>query len=342
MIRASAPGRAGIVGNPTDGYGGTVIAVSLSERAQVTLRPAEETLLEIGGHRTLVRDPSDLKLDGSYTDIAKAVLGTFEEAVRNHRFHLSAETTIPVQAGLSGSTAMLVAILGAVLRLLDIPLNRYEIAETARKIEFEVMGVTCGFQDQYMASFGGLNCLDFRGKEPPSQPSTEHRAPSTEHGSAATLLATVEPLGAFVPELPLVLANTGVKRLSGSVHKGLRERWIEGEPAVVQGYERIAAIAREAKPALLAGDWTCLGSFMNENHAIQRDLGGSGEANERLIAEALRAGAWGAKLAGAGHGGTIALLHPDPPTAIRAMEAAGATRVITVAPSEGLIVESAY
>jgi galactokinase/mevalonate kinase-like predicted kinase len=329
MIRASAPGRAGIVGNPTDGYGGTVISCSLGERAVVELTPAEETLLEIGGQRTPVRSRADLLLDGGHTDIAKAVLTLFDNAALEQRFHLTATTTVPMRAGLAGSTAMLVAILGAVLRLLDLTLNRYEVAETARKIEFEIMGVTCGFQDQYMASFGGLNLMDFRGKEP-------------REATADPVFATLEPLAPYVPELPLILANTGVQRHSGSVHKGLRERWLEGEPAVVEGYERIAALAREAKKALLAGDWVCLGRAMNENHAIQRDLGGSGEANERLIAAAFAAGAWGAKLAGAGHGGTVAVLHPDPEAAARAMEAAGAVRILTPSPSEGLVVESAY
>jgi galactokinase/mevalonate kinase-like predicted kinase len=329
MIRASAPGRAGIVGNPTDGYGGTVISCSLGERATVELTPAEETVLEIGGQQTVVRSRADLALDGGHTDIARAVLTLFEAEALEQPFHLRATTAIPMRAGLAGSTAMLVAILGAVLRLLDIQLNRYEVAETARKIEFEIMGVTCGFQDQYMASFGGLNLLDFRGKDP-------------RQSTADPIFTTVEPLAAYVPELPLILANTGVQRHSGSVHKGLRERWLEGEQAVVEGYERIAALAREAKKALLAGDWVCLGRAMNENHAIQRDLGGSGEANERLIAAALAAGAWGAKLAGAGHGGTVAVLHPEPETTARAMEAAGAVRILTPTPSEGLVVESAY
>jgi mevalonate kinase len=62
------------------------------------------------------------------------------------------------------------------------------------------------------------------------------------------------------------------------------------------------------KKALMLEDWRTMATLMNENHAIQRDLGGSGESNERLIAAALAAGAPAAKLAGAGDGGTIIAL----------------------------------
>jgi galactokinase/mevalonate kinase-like predicted kinase len=326
MILSSAPGRAGIVGNPTDGYGGTVLSSSLAERASVRIVPAADCALDVCGERETIRGVADLKLTGGYTDVAKAVLAALPAAVTEHRFHLFASTDIPMRAGLAGSTAMLVAILGAVLRLLELDLNCYQIAEAARKIEFEGMGVTCGFQDQYMASFGGLNLMEFRDKEP------------TAVGEP--VLATVEPLQPLVPVLPLVLANTGVQRDSGSVHKGLRERWLEGEPTVVEGYRHIARLAREAKKAVLLADWRSLGEAMNENHAIQRDLGGSGEANEALIAAALEAGSYGAKLAGAGKGGTIIALHPDPGHAALALERAGAARILSVAPGAGLVIES--
>jgi galactokinase/mevalonate kinase-like predicted kinase len=328
MIKSSAPGRAGIVGNPTDGYGGTVISISLDVRAQVELILADELVLEVCGEREVLHAPEELKLTGGFTDVAKAVLRTFPDAA-NSRFHLRATTDVPICAGLSGSTAMLVAILAAVLRLLEIPLNRYEIAEVARRIEFEVMKVVCGYQDQYMTVFGGLNCVDFRGKEP--------TAPTDD-----PIFATVEPLQPIAPLPPLVLANTGVRRVSGNVHRDLRQRWLQGDAAVVSGYHRIAQLAREAKKALMAADWEYLGAAMNENHAIQRDLGGSGEANEALIAAALAAGALGAKLAGAGQGGTIIALHPDPPTLTAALEAAGAVRLMPAIPGEGLVVETGY
>ena len=66
----------------------------------------------------------------------------------------------------------------------------------------------------------------------------------------------------------------------------------------MEGYGRLQALAREGKKALLRADWECLGAMMNEQHAIQRGLGSSGEANEHLIRASLEIGAWGAKLAG--------------------------------------------
>jgi galactokinase/mevalonate kinase-like predicted kinase len=329
MIRASAPGRAGIIGNPTDGYGGTVVSTSLAERATARIVPADETVLTICGQSERIGDRSDLRLTGSFTDVAKAVLTVFDTALAGRGFHLEAETQIPMRAGLAGSTAMLVAILGAVLRWVELPLNRWEIAEAARKIEFDIMKVTCGFQDQYMAVFGGLNCMDFRGKDPRCE-------------TPDPVFATVEPLAPSVPELPMLLANTGVAHHSGTVHKPMRQRWLEGDQAVVMGYERLQGLAQEGKKALLRADWSCLGDMMNEQHAIQQSLSHCGEANQTLIEAALAAGAWGAKLAGAGGGGTIALLHPEPVVAAKQLMAAGAARILTVQPSEGLVVESEY
>lgn len=325
MIRASAPGRCGLVGNPTDGYGGTVISSSLTERAVVEITPANEIVVDVCGHRAEIAGPADLALTHSFTDVAKAVFTFLPDSVRQWKFHLTARTTVPICAGLAGSTTMLIAILGATLRMLNVRLSPYEIAEAARLIEFNTMNCVCGFQDQYMVVFGGVNYLDFRDKGPESK--------------LAPVYATVENLEPVLGDLPLLLANTGVQRHSGSVHHAFRERWLAGDPEVVQGYRRAARLARDAKLALLSGDWPAAGELMNENHAIQRGLGGSGEVNERLIDEALRAGAWGAKLAGAGKGGTIIAAHEDLNYLGQRLQEAGATRILKVRPSEGLIVE---
>jgi len=327
MIVSSAPGRCGIIGNPTDMYGGSVVSCTTVERARCTLLDAPTLTLCVESHFGEMSCADDLNLHGTHLDIPKAVLLYYGLTPDNFKVRLSVHSDVPERAGLAGSTAMLVAVLGAVLARIGVDLRQYELAETARKIEFQVMGITCGFQDQHMAAFGGLNFMDFRGKHRLAQDAEEP-------------LATVEPLHEFVSEVPIVVAHTGITRNSGSVHKGIRERWLDGEPEVVRGYERIAELGRLGKKAILAADWSALGALMNENHVIQRSLGGSGPQNDYLIEAALEHGAIGAKLAGAGKGGTIVALTLDPDRTVRALRDAGAERVLWPRPCGGLTVET--
>jgi len=169
--------------------------------------------------------------------------------------------------------------------------------------------------------------MDFRGKEWMRQSQDEP-------------YATVEPLAAEIDSLPMILAHTGVKRFSGGVHKSLRDRWLEGEQRVIDAYIEIAELCRQGKKALLRGDWEELGRLMNENHAIQRDLGGSGESNEILIQAAIANGAYGAKLAGAGGGGTIIAVAEDSARMAQALKDAGAESIIELDPGEGLVMTS--
>ena len=328
MIVATAPGRCGVLGNPTDMYGGSVLSCTTIERARCELFPAPILMLE-ADDRTMqaIRSPEDFAPQGDRLDLARAVLKGLNIRPAEHRFHLRAATEIPMQAGLAGSTALIAAIYGAVSAFLGKSLSRHATAEEIRRIEYEIMGVVCGFQDQHMTIFGGLNYMDFRGKG-------SHLPPDAQP------YATIEPLADAVSSpLPLLLAHTGVKHHSGTVHKSVRERWLEGEFAVREGYERIQELARYGKSALLAGDWQQIAEAMNENQRIQQSLGGSGEACDHLIEVALQNGALAAKLAGAGHGGTILALTFDSERVAAALKKAGAGRILSPAPAPGLTVE---
>ncbi len=294
-VVCSAPGRAGIIGNPTDMYGGAVLSCSVDMRARVELTPGRGITLETAGQTCRISSRDDLRPAGDRFDVVRAVLEYLRLPELN--CHVSYESQIPMRSGLAGSTALMVALLDAFLVWQGEYRNAYHIAEQTRYVELHNLKVVCGYQDAYMCTFGGLNYMDFRGKQFYRQ-------------AEAELFATIEPLGGFVAELPFVLGFTGIQHASSAVHKPIRERWLEGEAAVVQGYDRITEIARAGKKALLLSDWSTLGRLMNENHSVQRDLGGSGESNEKLIAAAMKAGALGAKLAGAGDGGTIIALWP--------------------------------
>ncbi len=320
-IRCSAPGRCGIIGNPTDMYGGTVISCSIDYRAHVQVEDCNHLEVEVAGQTLVVDHPGDLDLNGDYFDVTRAVLDYLHDESLHCR--ISYWTDIPVKAGVAGSTALTVAILYGVLRFKGLDYNLYRVAELARYIELNHLRIVCGYQDAYMCTFGGLNYLDFRGKQ-------------FYREAAEETYGTVEPLERFVPTLPFILAHTGVAHSSDAVHKPLRERWLEGDREVREGYEEIARLCREGKKALLLQDWGYLGWLMNQNHAIQRDLGGSGDSNERLIGVALDHGALGAKLAGAGDGGTIIALAPEPEEVIRGLEAAGCERIFRPCPRTGV------
>ena len=308
-------------------YGGSVISCATQERARCEITPSDTLIVEAdNGDKQTIEAMSDLEPRGDRLDLAKAVLKGTGVVPGTHTFHLKTSTDIPMQAGLSGSTALVAAVWGAVAEQLGTKLNKYARAEAIRDIEYSIMGVVCGFQDQYMAVFGGLNYLDFRDKG-------SHIAPDKQP------FATVEPLAPLLSgPLPIVLAHTGVKHHSGSVHKSVRERWLENDPAVRTGYDRIQWLARNSKSVLLNGDWKTLADAMNENQKIQHDLGASGKACDDLIAVALANGAIAAKLAGAGHGGTVLCLTFEPERTIAALKEAGAGRILTPAPSDGLTV----
>ena len=330
MIHASAPGRCGLLGNPTDMYGGSVLSCSTRERARCTLSlDTENMVITVSGQSQTLCVAGDLALrPGDYLNVVRAALIALEvDPATAPPFHLVAETDIPMQAGLAGSTAILACIVGCLLAHLRLRLNLYQTAELVRQIEYDVLGIVCGFQDHYMTVFGGLNFMDFRDKN------------SAHTTDGDTPFATVEPLAPFVGGLPFVLAHTGVRHHSGSVHTSPRERWLRGEPAVVDGYLEVGRLGRRGKRALLSCDWDTLASLMNRNHAVVRDLGGSGEANEALIAAALANGATGAKLAGAGGGGTILALTHDREQTVAALRAAGAEAILFPSPQAGLTVE---
>lgn len=328
IIISSAPGRCGLIGNPTDMYGGTVISCSTQERAYCKIYPHNALIIENDdGQSQMIRTKSDLSLRDDRLDLVRAVLQGCNLDPEAHQFHLVTSTEIPMQAGLAGSTALVAAIFGALAYQVGQSLGLHAMAEAIRKIEYEIVGVICGFQDQYMAVFGGLNYIDFRDKN-------SHLPIDRQP------LATVEPLSIHIKtNLPILLAHTGVKHHSGTTHRPVRQRWLEGDKEVRNAYARLQSLTRFSKAALLAGDWEAMAEAMNENMTIQQHLGASGEACDHLAKVARANGAIAAKLAGAGQGGTILVLTFEPERTRRALIEAGAETILVPVPSPGLTVQ---
>lgn len=308
VVVASAPGRCGIVGNPSDIYGGVVVSCGLPARATCRL--------------TLTRgQPDSLPQD---TTLWRAATSRYPlSGVR-----VEWATEVPRSSGLAGSTALLAATLACVLRaranpeetaVLDDPIA---FSELVRDIERHEAGVVCGYQDAYMIVHGGLCRLDFAGKHPvePGPPGRVDRITA--------------------PRLPFLLVTTGVERLSGSVHGPIVDRWLRGDSEVRSSIDKIAELGRSGAEALQNGDWPTLGKAMNENHALVAAMGGSGDVIDDLVGRCRRLGALGAKLAGAGLGGTVIALHEDPDALESGLRAEGYTRFLRPAEGDGLRFES--
>ena len=291
-VSASAPGRCGIIGNPTDIYGGRVLSCSVPARATCRLTLGEGSLL-----------PEDLRL-------WNAALARYpiDEPVK-----VEWSTDVPRSSGLSGSTALLAATMACVLKLhnlepdLTTPVGKATFTELVRDIERNEANIVCGFQDAYMIVHGGMQFMNFAGKHPVNK------------GPHATLQSVTSPL-------PFLLVTTGVERLSGSVHGPMAQRWLAGEKLVIDSMNEITLLADAGYEAILKQDWQRLGELMDENHRLIAALGGSGDAIDLLIANCKKHGAISAKLAGAGLGGTVIALFEDPDLLEKNLRLDGYTR----------------
>jgi mevalonate kinase len=133
----------------------------------------------------------------------------------------------------------------------------------------------------------------------------------------------------FSPGLRLVIGHTGVpKGSTGSVNARVRS-WLEADPARLSVFQEIGDLAARSRPLIAAGDWPAVGALMNANHALLGRIGASHPQLDALCAAARRAGAYGAKLTGAGGGGVmITLVGPGTERlVVDAIAAAGGTPI---------------
>ncbi len=353
ITRVTMPARVNILGNPTDGNEGDFYTISgaVNIYGGAVIEPSERlTFRYVNGPgmsavRKCIEVPVldeiyDWHHDG-YAVFVATLRGliTFHEPMRQlleqHPVRMSLWTKVPKQSGLGGSSVLVLALLNALRAHYGIDcrmLHDYAIAELTQRIEELEMGVTCGFSDRYVPQLGGLAYIDYRDK-------LEHRPMGEEP------LATYERLDAFVAPLTFIVGFSGVSRNSGGVHSVMRDRYLvdweraqngsHGPSAgpsaftssILDRFRAIGETARQGKVCLLRGNLDEFGALMNENHTlidgIMRDCGfewGAGKANNTLIEAASEAGALGAKLSGAGGGGSVLVL-PRPGEADHVLEA---------------------
>jgi D-glycero-alpha-D-manno-heptose-7-phosphate kinase len=298
IIEATAPTRVDLAGGTIDIWplylfhpkAATVnFAISLYARCRIETRDDNRIILE-SRDRAL---SFETDVDGIGALVHEERLELISKLVHFFRpetgFHLVAESQAPAGAGLGGSSALTIACIGALNRLVG---NRYEerkFITIAANVETTVIRVPAGFQDYYGAYYGGANCIHFR---------ADGIEREELHIDAATL------------ESRLVICYTGEPRLSGINNWEMFKAHVDGDKVIFQLFEGIRDAAQAMRAALSASDWQAVSAIMRAAYPNRKRLAPNITTPhmERLVEKALSHGAEAAKVCGAGGGGCIAFL----------------------------------
>lgn len=285
LITATAPARVGILGNPSDGYGGRTLSLAVPQfEAVVELEPAER--LEIVANDddlpswTSVGDlveRVDRQGYGTGPQLLAATIRTFADVARslehpgfvNEGFRLQYRTNIPRQVGLGGSSALVVATLKALSELTGIEIPLPVLPSVALRVETEQLGITAGLQDRVIQSYGGLVAMNFGDMTTDARFGVAHgdyRSHDVEH----------------LPPLFLVYRERAAEPSDG-YHRLLRRRFDEGDVGIRETMRALAALVVEGEAALRWKDSDRLGSLIAENMRLRRLLGKITDSQLELI-----------------------------------------------------------
>jgi glucuronokinase len=300
ILRRRAYARAGLVGNPSDGYHGRTISLIvknfhaeavLYEWDDVELVLGEESQNRFASVHDLVRD---VKLHGYYGGIrlVKAAVKKFVEYcyrqdIRLHgrNFSIRFESTIPRQVGLAGSSAIIVATLRCLMGFYGVEIPLEVQPSLALSVEVEELNIAAGLQDRVIQVYEGLVSMDF----------AKERMVET-HGYKHGIYERLDP--ALLP--PVYLAYKGdVSEPTEVFHNDIRGRFNRGDEVVVRAMRTFAGLAAEAWEALAAGDHARLARLMDTNFDTRRSIYQLPAGQVEMIDTARRVGA-SAKFAGSG------------------------------------------
>lgn len=296
IIESSAPPRVDLAGGTIDIWplylfhpGATTVnfALSLYARCRIETRDDGRIILESRDLKVsfeiALSAIEDLRLEQRLELISKLV--HFFKPTTG--FHLVAESNVPAGAGLGGSSALAIACIGALNRLVG---NRYEerkFVTIAANIESTVIKVPAGFQDYYPPLYGSVSCIHFR------PDGIEREA----------LKVNKEEL-----ERRIAICYTGEPRLSGINNWEIYKRHIDGDTQLFELFDGIRDSARNMREALLADDWDGVAQVMKNAYPNRKRLAPTitTPQMDMLVEKALANGAEAAKVCGAGGGGCIA------------------------------------
>ncbi len=297
MLIARAPVRLSFCGGGTDlpvyyeRFGGLVVSTTIDKYFYVFLEVNDEDTVQVSSsdYRTFFRGHTpEAALPEQDLSLPRMILEHFD-ITRGVSLFLASQ--VPPGTGLGSSSAVAVAIIKAISIASDLDLTKEEVAEIASHIEIERLGMPIGKQDQYASSFGGLNVFSF-----------------DRNGVIATRVELPqEILRGF--EERLMLFFTGTARQSTQILKRQSERTSLGDQNTLTQLHATKNLVQTFVSTLTSGHLDQIGDILHAAWLAKRSFaeGATNELVDQCYDLALRCGATGGKLVGAGGGGFLAL-----------------------------------
>ncbi len=307
IIRSKAPLRLGLAGGGSDVapysdlYGGAILNATISMYAYATIQPRHD--------RKIILNSVDKNVIKEYRSVQKLDVdeefrlakGIYNRIVKDFTkkalaFELTTFVDAPAGSGLGTSSTLVVAILGAFVEWLQLPLGEYDLAHLAYEIERIDLSMAGGKQDQYAATFGGVNFMEFYKED-----------------KVIVNPLRIKPV--YLNELAfnLVLYNTETSRLSSKIIENQTKNILDKNEVTIEATHKLKQQAVRMKEAILKGELNKIGEILDYGWQNKK-LMAKGITN-RMIDEiyqtAMDNGATGGKISGAGGGGFIFFYCPD-------------------------------
>ncbi len=307
IYRSKAPLRIGLAGGGTDVspycdlYGGAILnaTISLYAYASIELIPEPQVIIEAldRGECYSYALSDSLPIDGNL-DLAK---GTYNHIVKkygpvNSGFKLSTIVDAPAGSGLGSSSTLMVAIVGVFAEWLNLPLGEYDVAQMAYDIERVELAMAGGKQDQYAATFGGVNFMEF-----------------FKDNKVIVNPLRIKQEYLYELENNLLLYFTATSRLSSTIIEAQSKNVTDKNQQSIDAMHHLKEQALMMKEALLMGRVHEIGKILDFGFRYKKQMakGISNDSLDEIYETALKSGATGGKISGAGGGGFMMFYCPN-------------------------------
>jgi D-glycero-alpha-D-manno-heptose-7-phosphate kinase len=306
IIRSKAPLRLGLAGGGTDvspysdQFGGAILNATIGMYAYATIKPLDsgKVILRATDRNEYyeLEATETLSIDGNL-DLHKGIYNRIVKMFTQKplSFELTTFVDAPPGSGLGSSSTLVVAIIGAFVEWLKLPLGEYDIAQLAYSVEREDLKMAGGKQDQYAATFGGVNFMEF-------------------YANDKVIVNPLRVKEKWLHELEnnLILFFTETSRLSSSIIEKQRENVSNKNEKSIDAMHSLKEQSHMMKEALLRGEVDRIGEILHYGwqHKKQMAEGISNTQIDHIYDTAISAGATGGKISGAGGGGFMIFYAP--------------------------------